>query len=57
MSIFFVFAIFEAGQTSNLFDDRLEYVSIVIGMLVLQGTNQTLESHTGIDNVHREFLQ
>ena len=37
-----------------LLDDRLEDVGVVVGVLALHGAYKTLESHTGIDNVHWE---
>ena len=43
-------------QACNLLlglDDRLEDVSIVVRVLALHHTNQALEAHTSVDDVHR----
>ena len=48
------------GKASNLLlhlDDGLEDVGIVVGVLTLQHTDQALEAHTRIDDVHRELFQ
>ncbi len=47
-------------QTSNLFlctDDGTEDIGIVVRMLALQHAHQTLEAHTRIDDIHRQFLE
>ena len=53
---------FESGifQTCNLLlslDDGLEDIGIIVRVLALQHTNQTLKAHTGINHVHTEFLK
>ena len=48
----FVIAIFLACDVFLFLDDGLEDVGVIVGMFVLQGADQTLEAHAGIDNVH-----
>ena len=49
--------ILQTRETFNLFDHRLEYIGIVVGVLALDGAHQSFEAHTGIDHVHGELLQ
>ena len=53
----FLVAVFLAAEALYLVNHRLENVSVVVGVLALEGTYQTLEPHTGVDNVHRQRLQ
>ena len=54
---FLVTNIVETCQFLLLLDDWLEYVGVVVGVFALQGTYQSFEAHTRVDNVHAEFLQ
>ena len=50
----------EVFQTSDVlfcFDDGLEHIGVVVRVLTLHHTNQTLESHTSVNDIHRELLQ
>ena len=38
-------------------DYRLEDVGIIVRMLALHHTDETLETHTGIDDVHPQLLK
>ena len=54
--------LFKSGvfQTCNLLlslDDRLEDVRIVVGVLALHHTDETLKAHTCVNDIHRELLQ
>ncbi len=53
----FLLAIFHARDALYLADDGLEDVGVVVGVLALEGAHQALESHTGVDDVHRELLE
>ena len=50
-------AILLTAQLTNLLDDRLEYVCIVVRVLALKSTNKTLEAHASIDNLCRKTLE
>ena len=50
----FLIAIFVAAEVSDSFNDGLEDISIVVGVLALNSTYKTLESHTGINNIHAQ---
>ena len=50
-------AVFLSGKVLNLLDDRLEDVRVVVGVLALQHTYESLKAHTCIDDVHRQWLQ
>ena len=56
VSLFLEGRIFQACNLLLCLDDGLEDIGIVVRVLALQHTDQTLESHTSIDDVHREFL-
>ena len=49
--------VFQTRDVLFSLDDGLEDISIVVGVLALHHANETLESHTGIDDVHGELLQ
>ena len=51
---FFAYTILKTCNSLLFLDDWLEDVGVVVGVLVLHGTNKTLEAHTGINNVHRQ---
>ena len=53
----FVVTVVFACQSLFLADDGLEDIGVVVRLLVLQGTHQSLETHTGVDDLHGEFLQ
>ena len=38
-------------------DDRLEDIGVVVGVLPLHHTNQTLKAHTRVDDIHGEFFE
>ena len=44
--------VFQSGDVLYLFYYRLEHVSVVVRVLALQRAHETLEAHTGIDDVH-----
>ncbi len=52
-----VFAVGVAGEVANDLDDRLEHVRVIVGRFALQGANQTLESHAGVDYLGWQRLQ
>ena len=56
-SLFFESIIFQARQLLLSLDDGLEHVSIVVRVFALQHTDQSLEAHTCVDDIHREFLE
>ena len=45
-------AVLLAGELLDGFDSGLEHVGVVVGVLTLQGADETLEPHTGVDDVH-----
>ena len=49
--------IFLTGKATNLLDDRLEDVGIIVGMLALNSAYKALKAHTCVDYVHAEWLQ
>ena len=51
---FFAYTILKTCDDLLFLDDWLEDVGVVVGVLVLHGTNKTLESHTCINHVHRQ---
>ena len=53
----FLLSIFHAADLLLRLDDRLEDIRVVVGVLPLHHTHQTLEAHTGVDDVHGELLQ
>ena len=55
--VLFIFAIFRSGHLGNCFNQRLEYVRVVIGCFTLQSHAQAFESHTGIDHFRRKRLK
>ena len=55
--LLFVLAISSTRHIGNHFDDRLEYVRIVVGCLTLQSHAETFESHTGIDHTGRQRFE
>ena len=48
--------VFLACKAFHFLNERLEYVSVVIGMFTLQHAYEALESHTRINDVHGKFL-
>ena len=50
-------AITEAAEVADGFDDGLEDVGIVVGLLALNGANQAFEAHAGVDNVHSKRFE
>ena len=52
-----VFAVFQARQARNLLYNGLENIGVVVGCFALQRANKAFETHTRIDNVHRQGLQ
>ena len=50
-------AIGDAGLLTQSLDDGLEDVGIIVGLLALDGTHQTFESHTSINNIHAKRFQ
>ena len=53
----FVVTVVFACQSLFLADDGLEDIGVVVRLLVLQGTHQSLEAHTGVDDLHGELFQ
>ena len=53
----FALTVLLAGDALFLLDDGLEDVGIVVGVLALHHAHQTLEAHTGIDDVHSQRLE
>ncbi len=54
---FLLLAILCTANLANLVQHRLEHISIVVGLLALQGTHQTLKSHTRINHTLRQPLK
>ena len=53
----FLCTIFDAAHITEHLDDWLEHVCVIIGMLALQGTNQTFEAHTCVNHIHGKLFQ
>ena len=47
----FFFSISKTRKLCDFVDDGLENVGVVVGVLALKHTHQTLKSHTGVDNL------
>ena len=58
-SLFFLLEskVLQPRQLLLSLDNRLEHVGIIIRVLTLQHAHQTLEAHTRVNHVHREFLK
>ena len=50
-----VLAIFKARQFANLLDDGLEDVGIVVRVLALNSTHQSLKAHARINHIHAQW--
>ena len=54
---FFRVTIFDASLLGHHLNQRLEDVCIIVRVLALDGTHQTLKAHTGVNHVHGKILQ
>ena len=53
----FFFAVGIAGEFAYLFNDGLEHVGVVVGMLVLHHAHEAFETHTRVDHLMRQRLE
>ena len=54
---FLLFAVAVAAQVADGLDDGLEDVGVVVGVLALDGADESLEAHARVDDVHAERFE